>query len=361
MSDFLLRLRETGALVLRAPREAVFAAARVPVDFERLFPAVPEAPFDREDEAVARPELDRLDAVVERLEALFVERPEAAFVPPRALLRAAVLPELDFAEPERVDRDFAEADLSAVALRAPDLRAVEPRLDPDATADAKARMVRFTALFMPCEFVAPLLLAVDRFAPDVERELAAFPVLRLAPLRELDEFAEALREPDDFADVLREPEDFAAALRVLVPDLAEVRRGLEAALFRAVVLLVPPEALLRAVAPDVLLRAVVEDLRAALVLRPDVPPSADALLRSLVDDLRAAVFLAPLALFDAVVRLREPDALRRVVPLRVLAPSLFAERRFAVDPLFAPAALRPPPRERTNLKKRLVAPEPTWS
>jgi uncharacterized SAM-binding protein YcdF (DUF218 family) len=279
-------------------------------------------------------------------------------------------------------------------LRALAVRPVVLRPEPDAAFEPEARVVRFAVLFVPSDFVAPraLLFAAVRLVP-----------VLLAP----ELFAAELFVPELRAEVLREPEDFAAVPRALVPDFAEVRREPEAVLLRAVVLFVSPDALLRAVvdlravlvfrvealpspallravvdlravlvlrpelpSPEALLRALV-DLRAVLVLRPEVLPSPDALLRAVVDlrplvdlpvvDLRAEVFFSVVSLFDAAVRLFEPAALRRAVPLRALVPSLFVVRRFAVEPLLALEALRPPPRERTNLKNRLVSPEATSS
>jgi hypothetical protein len=248
-----LRLRDTGALLLRAPRGALFAAARVPVAFDRLFAAAPEPRFEMLAERLGAVFADRLEAaLLERLETAFVVRLEAAFVPPRAPLRAAVF------APE------------------PDFRVVALRLDPDTVFEPETRVVRF----VPPDLVAPraLVFAAVRFVPEVEREAAV-----LVPLR---------REPEDLAAVLRDPE----------ADFVDVRRELEAVLVRA--LLFPPDALLRAV----------EDLRAVLFFCPESLFAEAARLREPEAPRRALPLRAVVpALFVerrfAVEPLLPPDAL----------------------------------------------------
>jgi hypothetical protein len=200
-----LRLRETGALLFRAPREALFAAARVPVDFDRLFAAAPELLLDRAAvlaERLGAAFVDRLEAgLLERLEADLLERLEAAFVrvevaflPPRAPLRAAVfLPEIDF-------------------------RVAGLRLDPDATFAAEPRVVGFAVLFVPSDFVArdP---AADFVA--VRRELEAVLFLPDALVRAVAGLRAVLFFcPESlFADAarLREPEAPRRALPLPAP------------------------------------------------------------------------------------------------------------------------------------------------
>jgi uncharacterized SAM-binding protein YcdF (DUF218 family) len=329
------------------------------------------------------------------------------------VLRDAVLPVDDLAAVERAEDDFVPLALRAVAVRP-----VVLRPEPDAAFEPEARVVRFAVLFVASDFVAPraLLFAAVRLvpvllAPELFAAELFVPELRAEVLREPEDFAAVPRAlVPDFAEVRREPEAVLlravvlfvspdALLRAVVDLRAVLALRVEAlpspdALLRAVVDLravlvfrveaLPSPALLRAVvdlravlvlrpelpSPEALLRALV-DLRAVLVLRPEVLPSPDALLRAVVDlrplvdlpvvDLRAEVFFSVVSLFDAAVRLFEPAALRRAVPLRALVPSLFVVRRFAVEPLLALEALRPPPRERTNLKNRLVSPEATSS
>jgi hypothetical protein len=219
-------------------------------------------------------------------------------------VEAVLLDRLEAAFVVRLDAAFVppRAPLrAAVFPPEPDFRPVALRLDPDPALEAEARVVRVALRFVASDFVAPraLVFAAVRFVPEVEREAAV-----LVPV---------LREPGDLAAVLRDP----------AADFVAVRRELDAVLLRA--LLFSPDALLRA-----------------------------------VDDLRAVLFFCPESPFPDAVRLREPEAPRRALPLRALVPALFVERRFAVEPLLLPDAL-PPPRERfaTNLKKRLVPPDST--